>query len=150
MRGAVPPGGAGGAGRTGRAGGEQGLTLIELVVTIAIMGIAFATLLEGVLTTVKVSDVHRRQADAEAALRSFAEDVKGASFQPALSPVPISAATPCVTASYEASYTPPPGFTRRVTGCTWMAPPERLQRLDLEVASSDGRAVETVQVVKRG
>jgi len=140
---------------------EAGSTLVELLVTLVILGIAFVTLLGGMFTAVTTSHRHRQQTVADSALRSFAEAVKVAGYR-----------ADC--AGYEDSYTPASGFTRRVVRCCALesttttttttiplpsiplpapsCPPPSAgdpQVLTLEVASTDGRATETIEVVKR-
>lgn len=55
---------------------EEGLTLIELLVTVAIMGIAFAAIIGGFVTVVMGSDLHRKQATEATIVRSFVEKIK--------------------------------------------------------------------------
>lgn len=134
---------------------ERGLTLVELLVTVVIMGIAFTAVLGGMFTVAVSSDIHRRQAVATVALRSFAETVKQEAY--------VQCAT---TTSYGASYAAPSGYTASVTGVeyyvydsttpdltpfssTCPATDQGLQRLSLRVVSADARAAERVQVLKR-
>ena len=56
---------------------DDGTTLIEVIVTVAIMGIAFAVILGGMATSVLMSDVHRKQATSQTILRDYAEAVQG-------------------------------------------------------------------------
>lgn len=131
---------------------EAGTTLVELLVTIVILGIAFTTLLGGTFTAVATADRQRKQSVAEATLRSFAEAVKGSTTFDAS----------CSTGPYEdlSVYTPPANFSHRVVSCQWLpadggAPSTTkpagplAQLLKLEVASDDGRATEAVDMVKR-
>jgi len=60
----------------GRATGEAGETLIELLATMVILGIAVVAILGGVFTTITISDYHRRETTAVTMLRSFAETMK--------------------------------------------------------------------------
>ena len=92
--------------------GEAGLTLVELLVTIAIMGIAFAVLVGGMGTAVLGSDLHRKQADAENILRSFAETVKSAAY--------VDCAQP---SDYQRLFSAPAGYTAAVTGVEFAPPP---------------------------
>ena len=129
---------------------EEGLSLVELLVAVAILGIAFVTILGGMGTAVLISDVHRKQATAGTALREYAEAVEAAAYQE------CSAGNQPVY-----PYTPPAGFTASMgTVDVWngntpagfvacSANDRGLQRMRLTVASDDGRATETVQVLKR-
>lgn len=132
-----------------RSGGEAGVTLIEVVVSVFIMGVAFAVIVGGLGTAVVGSDLQRRQADADVALRHAAETMV---YQP------------CGTTS---TYTPPPppvGITVTVERVSYWDGAERyadglpgdcatappLQLLELEASSTGGRLVSrTLEVVKR-
>lgn len=119
--------------------GEAGSTLVELVLTIAIMGIAFTALLGGTFTAVAASDRHRKAAAAENVLASFAEAIKAAPYDDS-----------CSGTAYEASYTPPPHFNHDLLDCEPLHPSVvGVQLLKLRVTSEDGRATEIVQIVKR-
>jgi len=75
--------GAGGRTSTAddRREAEAGVTLVELLVAIVIMGIAFVAILSAIGTAIIVSDVHKRQATAETVLQSWAETLKSAPYQ---------------------------------------------------------------------
>lgn len=116
---------------------EAGSTLVELLVTLVILGIAFVTLLGGMFTAVNSSDRQRKQTVADSALRSFAEAVKAAPYD-------------ATCQGYETKYTAPAGFVRVLVTpapCQAMAP--GLQLLMLEVRSNDGRATERLEILKR-
>lgn len=120
---------------------EAGTTLVELLVTIVILGIAFSTLIGGTFTAVATSDRQRKQTVADGVLRSFAEAVKAAPYDAG-----------CSTAAYAANgYTPPPSYTPTVVSCGALdnAALPGVQLLRLQVVSVDGRATETIDVVKR-
>ncbi|MDP9301138.1 MAG: type II secretion system GspH family protein, partial [Actinomycetota bacterium] len=55
---------------------EEGFSLAEVLVTIVIVGVTFAALLGGLMTSISVSSLHRKQATADAVARSAAEWVK--------------------------------------------------------------------------
>ncbi len=129
---------------------DDGLSLVELLVAVAIIGVAFVAILGGMTTAVLVSDIHRKQATAGTVLREFAEAVEGAEYQG------------CTGASQpNYPFTAPEGFTA-TTGAVQVwdgktpagfvdcsATDPGLQRMRLTVASADGRASETVQILKR-
>ena len=144
--------------------GEEGFSLVELMVTIAIVGIAFAALLGGLMTSVIVSSHQREQATADAVARSAAEWVKVPTGQNAYSPcatkstyslsglsVPSGYAVTITDvqnwdpapALVPASYSP--HFSTSQPGCS----DHGLQLITIRVQSSDSQATESVQVIKR-
>ena len=128
---------------------EAGSTLIEALVAVSIVGISFSALVGGMFTTVKASDVNRKQASTATALASYAEAVKGDAY------------VPCPTASnYGAAYTAPAGLAKGpVTVAYWNATATAfqatcgtdsgLQRVTLSLRSTDGLVLLDVQVAKR-
>ena len=58
------------------ASAEAGESLVELLVTMAIIGIGIIALLTGLLTAINASGTHREQADAGAVARNVAESIK--------------------------------------------------------------------------
>ncbi len=137
-----------------RARHEGGLSLIELLVTVAILGIAFVSILGGMSTSIIASDIHRKQAIGQTVLRSYADALKRAAYED------------CATSSSYATVviTPPAGFdTPVITDVDHWTPDSNpvafqdacpstdagIQRITLSVQSSDSRAVETVQILKR-
>ena len=144
--------------------GQEGFSLAEILVTIAIVGIVFAALLGGLMTSVTASSLQRKQATADAVARSAAEMVKDSvanpfqacatsstySFSGLSVPSGYSVSIPAggvenwnpagaVTAPYS------PSFETSQPGC----PNNGLQRITIVVRSSDSQASETVQVMKR-
>lgn len=59
---------------------DTGETLIEALVTIAILGIAVVALLGAVLIGVKTSVLHRKHAQAQGELRSWAERISAGPY----------------------------------------------------------------------
>jgi Tfp pilus assembly protein PilV len=141
---------------------QRGETLIELLVTVSIMGIAFIGILAGIGVTFVASDSHRQAATAEGVLRNYAERIQD--------PTDV----PYVTCATTSSYTTPIGFalpaagwTASVTSALWWqgnTPPtflatlatcpssdKGLEQLTLTVKSPTGlhQATATVVIVKR-
>lgn len=126
---------------------DEGETLLELVIAVAIMGIVVVALVGGIATTILMSDIHRKQATAGAYVRNYAEAVTShydASATPSYLPAAVG-------------FTAPTGFEGTVTsvscwndtsmvfsGCTAAS---AVQQVTLSVASTDSRASESLVVV---
>jgi Tfp pilus assembly protein PilV len=78
---------------------DAGETLIEVVISIAIMGIAFVALMGGMLTAVSLSALHRQQADTQLQLVSAVEQVKAGPYHVGCPASPYT--VPGVTISVE-------------------------------------------------
>ncbi len=61
---------------------EDGVTLIELIMAVAIMAIAFVAILSAMATGIIVADIHKRQSTAETVLGGWAETLKSADYVP--------------------------------------------------------------------
>ena len=68
--------------------GAEGLTLLELVIVLALMSVALATLLELLSTSVRAEGAVRRRVGAEVVASQQLERVKQAAFDPAVSATP--------------------------------------------------------------
>jgi type II secretory pathway pseudopilin PulG len=143
-----------------RLEGDEGETLLELVVAITILGVCVVAVASGIALSVMVSDIHRKQTTAGAYVRSYAEAVE--------SSVATSGYVDCATSS-TVSYLAPAGFSlpsnngyratirsvrywngsQFTAGCS--SPDKGLQELTLEVSSTDTpqRANEQLVVVVR-
>ena len=135
--------------------GEGGETLVELVVAIAILGVAAVAILAGLLMSVQSSDMNRHQASGGAYVRSFAEAIQHY--------VDSNGYKPCATAAADYAGVPvpalPTGYTQTVTavqswtGSTWGGCADNgIQRLDLKVKTTGDslhRAEETLTVILR-
>ena len=139
---------------------DRGETLIELVVAVVILSTAVIALMGGLATGIRVSDIHRKQANAGSYVRAFAEAVES---KVAESSTGYTACTGATTpaALYEATFANPAGYERHVTGVAYWnsatstfvpcpaAGDTGVQRVSLQVRSADGRASETLDVVIR-
>ena len=131
---------------------DEGETLIELIIAVAIMGITVVAIVGGFATSILMSDIHRKQATAGAYVRSYAEAVSGhydGSTTPDYSPTTVQFST--LPAAFLATVTSvkcwhdattPPAFST----CTTT---DAVQQVTLNVASADSRASESLVVVVR-
>jgi type II secretory pathway pseudopilin PulG len=130
---------------------QRGETLVEILVTIAVVGITLTGILGGIALAVSSSGQQQGRAIAETVLRDEAE----ALVSPSVAYVPCAS-----TSSYHPSYTPPTGWTASITTVRywnaktpagWLAtcpsPDAGLQRLTL--TATNGQVTETVDVLKR-
>ena len=140
--------------RTHRASvGDGGETLLELLVAVAIMGIAVVAVVGGIATSILISDIHRKQTTAGWAVRDYAAYISRAGYHD------------CGDTAYyrsAAAYRPPSGYDADIvsvadwTGASWNADPalpcqhNGLQQVTVQVASHDGRASERLVFVLRG
>jgi prepilin-type N-terminal cleavage/methylation domain-containing protein len=134
---------------------ERGDTLVEVMMAIAIAGIAVTGLLSGLATAINLSGTHRGQANAGVVLVSAADSVKSQTY----------VACPSVTTS---SYNPTSGVTlptgwsasnvtitavKSWSGSSFQAScpatDQKLQLITVRAATPDGRSSEQVDVIKR-
>lgn len=95
-----------------RLGGDEGESLIEILLAVAIMGIALAGVLGALGAATKASTVHRSQSDAQLSARDVTEQIKRQSFLPCttlLKPAytyttPDSSTTIALTYKYDSSF----------------------------------------------
>lgn len=146
--------------------GESGGTLVELLLTIVILGVAIVAIVGGMEASVVASDYHRKQTTTQALLKNAAEFLKNqqtAPFQPECTPKPDyspqldvfwAAREPTEAAGYQLEITkheywdgavPPATAGFQSLSCS----NNGLQRLTLQARSVDGRITETLEVVKR-
>ena len=134
---------------------DRGETLIELLVTIVIMGLAFGAIIAGVGVAIASSDSHRQEATAEGVLRSYAERLTDPKDVPYVD---------CANAGSYASvpgFSAPSGWSVSITGITFLqadntfgggcSPDRGAQQLTLQAVSPHPKngATEQVVIVKR-
>jgi type II secretory pathway pseudopilin PulG len=146
-----------------RLSGDDGTTLLEVLMAVVILGLAGAAILGGLLATVQGTDLHRKQTHAEAALVSAVEALKDASVPsiPCAAPTAASYLAAARSATLPAGWDP--ATTVRITSVQYSDGSAfgttcydtdalrhllRAQLITVEVASPDGRARQSVSVVK--
>lgn len=117
---------------------DAGETLIELLVTIVVLGIITAGLSGALLTVNGTSQLHRQQALAQNALRSWAEQVGAAPYVACAAPSAFPAPNPALPAGLAASvqsvrYWNGTGF---VTSCA-PASDSGIQRVTLQITATN-------------
>jgi prepilin-type N-terminal cleavage/methylation domain-containing protein len=136
--------------------GEAGFSLAEVLVTVVIVGIAFAAILGGMVTSIVVSDVHRKQASSDALARSAAEAVKDQAvvyvscavpndYSSALPPAPAGYSVSISSVKYwDGTSSDPVAYQGSCPGAD-----NGMQLITVVAGSGDGRASETLEFVKR-
>lgn len=132
-----------------QAGGESGSSLIEVLIAVAIMGVAFVVVVGGIGTAIIGTDVQTKQAEGDAALRTEAETLASVAYEPCATPSSY-AVGPAVAVTGISYWVPgSPGTPDKfVTAC----PPtdNGLQLIELTtVPGSSRQAPATLRVVKR-
>lgn len=130
---------------------EAGESLVELLLAIAIIGIAFGAILAGLGTAVTVSGVNRHQAEDTSHLRGIAERIQSASW-----------VTCAGTAHYTtalSSLPAPSGSSRSIAVAYWdglaftgvCVPTTTLHKVTIMTTPADTRAQapQALEVVKR-
>jgi Tfp pilus assembly protein PilV len=123
---------------------ERGETMIELLLAVVIMGLVVVALVGALVTSVLVSDRHRKQATAASYARDYAEAVEAAPYANC-TPAPYTSVGPTWS-----GYTKSIVAVRYWSGTAWSATcaGNALQQVTVQVASTDGRAAEKVVLVK--
>ena len=139
-----------------RCQGDEGLTLVELLVSITIIGVAAAAMVGGMFTYTAASGTHRSQADVQLELRRYAEAIANTAY--------TNACTPTVRTSYTPTgYTAASGYSATNSITLWNPATTafdinpaagcidpKLQRMRLTVTKTGVSPYsETVDVVKR-
>jgi type II secretory pathway pseudopilin PulG len=137
--------------RPRRATGEAGETLVELLVTVTIMGIAVVGLVTGIGTAIRLSGTHRTQASTGLVLVTAAEAVKGFS-----APSAPDTCSPTLKDDYAPALTGltslPAGWSSSNLSITEVTCPSVnglvLPKVTVKATSPNGEATESVDVVR--
>jgi prepilin-type N-terminal cleavage/methylation domain-containing protein len=138
--------------RHGCRSDDRGETLLEVLIALAILGVAVAGVFTGVVVSIRGADTHRKATDAGVLVRSYAEAVEAA--------VASGGYTPTCAPTYASTFPVPAGYTKAITAVSFWdgsgfpaacnaAADVGLQQLTLEVSSNDGRGREQLVVVVR-
>jgi Tfp pilus assembly protein PilV len=129
-----------------RPANDQGETLIELIIAIAIMGIAVVAIVSGIATSILMSDVHRKQATAGTIARDDAEILVSSGYSTSCNyTVPASSGFTVLingVSHWDSTVLPTPKF---VAGCADTG----LHKVSIKVSSTDIRASEYIDVIIR-
>ena len=142
---------------------QSGITLVEILVTVAILSIAVVGIVSSLSTASLASDYHRKQATGDTVMKSFAEVLQQSSQRFGYADCTTGSAT---AVHYNkpallAGWAPEPGYIAEVigvqfghAGSPWTfgacgSSDEGLQKLSLRVASDDGRDTETLDIIVR-
>lgn len=140
---------------------EAGLTMIELLVTVAIIGIAFVVIVGGLSTAILGSDLQRRQASADTVLRDLADAIRDDdvapyqdcastySIPPGTIPIGFTAAVPTVEAYWVADASTPPDAAKDHFATSCSVPDAGIQLLRISVTPDVRGTTQSVQIVKR-
>jgi prepilin-type N-terminal cleavage/methylation domain-containing protein len=139
---------------------DAGFSLVEIVITIAIVGVTFSAILGGLFASITVSALQQKEAAADTVARSAAEVVKDSGHNPYRNCAPqghYSLTGLSVPSGFSVQITnveywdgqpvPPGGAVGFQPNCP--SSDAGIQRITIAAASSDGQATETVQVIKR-
>jgi type II secretory pathway pseudopilin PulG len=145
-----------------RADGDAGSTLIEVLMAVVLVGVAGASILGGMASSIWGTDVHHKQVQVGLALTSAAERLK----DPALAAVPCAdETTPSYVAAVQAgdrpdawgtgtvhivdvAYSSGTGFSATCRDTDALGHRLTTQLITLRAASPDGRASDTLVVAK--
>jgi len=135
---------------------DDGVTLVETLVALVILGIAGVAILAGLQLSVMASDIHRKQTTDGALVRGYAEAIErylstNGNYVKCAGAGAYSAATVGYTlpAGHNAQQAAAVPLAGDGTSLSCPGGDQGTQRLRLTVSSSDSRAIETLTIVVR-
>jgi prepilin-type N-terminal cleavage/methylation domain-containing protein len=140
---------------------EAGFSLPEVLITIAIVAITFTAILGGMITSISVSALHRKQATADTVGRDAAEWIKDSlknPYAPCAGPntytftrlsVPSGFSVSVQSVQYWNGVAPSSAAYAPAFVSVCPATDQGIQRITIVASSSDGQDTERVQILKR-
>jgi len=130
---------------------DRGETLVELLVTIVLMGITVVAILGAVANSISLSALHRKQATLGAYVRDFAEAVEtqvDAGYLPCAQASHFTAVAPALPAGYTAS-----AIVSYWNGTSFVTPcpgsDQGLQQVKVKISTNGGQLSEQLIVIVR-
>ncbi|MCW2857745.1 MAG: hypothetical protein JWR52_3360 [Marmoricola sp.] len=145
--------------RTRRGRGQQldrGETLVEILVSIAILGIAAIAILVGLQLAIKASDIQRKETTGGAYVRNYAEALEN--YVAAANSNYVACASTATYGPSTVGFSAPSGYTASVLSVQSVSATGALstcttdtgvEAVTLSVASSDNKANEKLMVLIR-
>jgi type II secretory pathway pseudopilin PulG len=141
--------------RVARRARDAGESLIEVIISIFILGTAAVAITESMLVSTKLSDIHRKEANAASDVRDYAEAIQSYVAGTASHYQACAAANSYTPALV--GYTVPSGYTASQSAAlawnntSWGAcsTDPGFQRVTIKISSTDNRANEKLDVVLR-
>ena len=128
------------------SGNDTGSSLVDILMAVAIMGVAMVSIVGGMMTASTSANVSRQTAEAQQLTRTYAESVAADAY------------TACATSYAATGFSLPAGFARTTVITYWNgtsfasacpATDSGLQRVSVTVTSSDNQAVDSLLFTKR-
>jgi prepilin-type N-terminal cleavage/methylation domain-containing protein len=119
-----------------RGKGDAGVTLVEILFAIVIIGVAVSALFAGLGTGALSSKSHRDLATADTVLRSYAEAAKAA----------VRSSCTSSGGSYTIAYTPPSGYTVNSLGSQSCPAVTTVQQLHLTVTVASSGITKSLDI----
>lgn len=136
-------------------GSDRGETLVEVLVAVAILGVAGVAVVAGLQMSVTSSDIHRKETTGGAYVRSLAEAIEEYVAAPSTTRYqPCAAADAYKVGAVTSRLALPAGYSATQAAATNVGQPtcttdDGVQQLKLTVATPDHRGDETLYLVLR-
>lgn len=145
--------------RPSRLRDDRGETLVEVLVAVAILGIASVAVVGGLQLSVKASDINRKQTTGGTYVRTYAESIEryltttanyvkcagAGTYTPAV----VGFTVPDGYSAQQLASQPLDGDGSVITSGSCPSRDRGVQRIRLTLTSADGRASESLTVVVR-